>query len=80
MVNKVCYNCVHIRGDSGWGGTDVTPGSSLSLMCSKGHWDFDPPYRMYSDIIPTLRECLEHATSCPDFTIQEYKNETMEVK
>lgn len=75
MTNRVCYNCAYIEGDRGWGGSDVTPGYSMSLYCTKGHWDFSE--KMYGDeFIPTLKECLEHAASCPDFITEEHKNET----
>lgn len=53
----------------------------MSLSCSRGHWDFDDKlhdkidyYSMYEDIIPTLRECLETALTCNDFSYIEYKN------
>lgn len=66
MLNKVCYNCKHIYVSApvpDW--SDVTPGSPFRMGCDKGHWYFDPDE---DTNIQSIRECLETATNCADFT------------
>lgn len=64
---KYCWICKHIEIDSGWSGSECTPGDPSVLMCGLGHWDiFD---RMYSRDPAGLGKCLSMAQTCKDLEL-----------
>jgi hypothetical protein len=69
---KNCWQCTEIRHDTGWTGTEDTPGDAASFSCAKGHWELSAETAgvggMYADRTPKFRETFEKAETCPDFT------------
>lgn len=67
-MKKYCWLCKNIVVDSGWGGSEYTPGEPNVLNCSKEHWDlFD--VGMYSGDAEHLRKCLQMAEDCSDLEL-----------
>jgi hypothetical protein len=68
---KYCWICKHIDVNSGWCGTDITPGDISVLECKKGHWDvFDGG--MYSGSAKKLQRCLSMAENCKDLELGDW--------
>ena len=64
---KLCIWCEHFNFDSGWGGTDVTPGDPAELECNKGHWNLNGMYLGVNE----YRRCMLTAQKCPDYQLAE---------
>jgi len=60
-----CLYCRHCEIESGWGGTEETPGHGTTIKCKKGHWDIE--HGSWENLKPALRENLEKATTCTEF-------------
>jgi hypothetical protein len=58
--------------ETGWGGTDITPGYSPSVECLKQHWE-DPigSGGMYENVTNAFRRNMETAETCPDYVLAE---------
>lgn len=77
-MKKYCWICEHINISSGWGGSEITPGSPSELNCGLGHWDlFDGG--MYSGDAIKRKECLEYAETCEDLSVGKWIDFPMEV-
>ena len=59
-----CFDCVHLTVDSGWGGSEVTPGEPLQFFCREGKWTWS-----YLDHTSKrdLADCLCTGDTCPKF-------------
>lgn len=64
---RICYECAHCLLASGWGGTDVTPGSPAELACLKEHWDMRLDSLGSDADAEKLGKALEMARTCQDF-------------
>ena len=63
MDNSYCINCKYWYFDSGWGGTDVTPGDQWESYCNKGHWQCEGVYVREDE----YRSYLLKSRECKDF-------------
>lgn len=64
MDKKTCWSCEYIRIDNADPGySEWTPGSDLSIYCTKSHWDFDN----YDDDLKKFLTYINKAETCPDF-------------
>jgi len=59
-----CLDCKHFEFDSGWGGTDVTPGNPLDIGCRKDIWKVDSYCREYE-----FRSLMQTAKTCPHYEV-----------
>lgn len=70
---RYCFECVFFHVSTFWAGTDVTPGDSWEMMCSKDVWKFDP-YKcnkvQYQQIMLTAETCQHYV---PDAFVTERK-------
>ncbi|MHC4649005.1 MAG: hypothetical protein ACYTBJ_26420 [Planctomycetota bacterium] len=65
IKEKYCWLCKHIEIDSGWGGTEITPGDPSTFKCDKGHWNLLKG--MYEGDAQSLHKCLKTAQTCKDW-------------
>ena len=61
---KLCLFCKHCEYDSGWGGTDVTPGDPAEFCCSR-HPKYSSPSLHDRK---GLQEWMRQAEVCPHYT------------
>ena len=69
MSDITCIDCKHWYFDGGerdW--SEVTPGSSWSSACRKGHWSDD----LYDEATASYRKKLLTARRCKDFEQAQY--------
>ena len=68
---KNCIACKHFRFDSGWVGTEVTPGEAAVAECLKGHWEGPwGPMGMYENQDDLLAK-THRAETCPDYEVSD---------
>lgn len=63
---KNCIACPHFIFDSGWGGSDVTPGDPPRIGCEKNHWLMG----MYEGP-DTVLISTSFAEKCPDYSVSD---------
>jgi hypothetical protein len=62
---RICWFCQHVYFDGGSPCySDLTPGTSFQLECTKGYWRFDRDM----DCLDEFREKLESAERCASFS------------
>jgi len=61
---RICLFCEQFYicpADPGY--SDMTPGSDVTINCTKGYWEID----LYDDYVDKYREKLSGAKTCPDW-------------
>jgi len=64
---SLCLFCEFFFIDTGWGGTDVTPGEPAEICCRKEHWAMD-----ISDTTGLFRLYIKRAAGCGDFNLKNF--------
>ncbi len=70
-IKRTCFDCIHCDYDSGWGGTEVTPGDPAAWTCAKGRWkygDLIERWATKTNLVPRFAT----ATKCPEYEPEEW--------
>ena len=59
----VCLRCIHFFMDTGWAGTEVTPGDGMTMACALSKWAMDTDYEGEGE----LRGYMEMASGCDEY-------------
>ena len=63
IPGRICLLCKHFHMDTGWGGSDVTPGDPPEMECMKEHWNLNGRW----EDADNLRKCMRKAEDCKDY-------------
>lgn len=59
-----CLTCAHCTIESGWGGSDQTPGTPGQWSCGMSCWP-ETPTGAWEDRRPFILQCLSRGATCP---------------